>query len=329
MKTVMFFLILCLFLTLFTGCAGAPPTAIIMPTATNPPPASLPTATRLAPTLTLSPQPPTLAPTATPPPFPMFFTGTVQVGPYKLSMTCMGKGQPTIILENGLDSVSWENDALDQFYTISRTCRYLRVGMAGETISGPRTTMDQVKDLHALLTGNSVPGPYILVGHSIAGFNMIVYTDQYPNEVVGLVCVECRYPSVDQIFMTKLGPPGPNDSAVIIKTRAGENKTEDDWTQYNEHLDMRSSDQQVLKVTSLGDRPFVVLVAETRGDPWGDPKMDQLFDESWMEASGILSKLSTKGKIEQVPSTDHWSILSSDMIYPAIQEVFTAVHPGK
>ena len=49
--------------------------------------------------------------------------------------------------------------------------------------------LDQVKELHALLAQTGVPGPYILVGHSIAGYNMLLFTDQYPKEVVGLVCV--------------------------------------------------------------------------------------------------------------------------------------------
>jgi hypothetical protein len=302
--------------------AACSPMAKPQPTATS---TSVPTST-----ITLIPTPtitatliPTPVPTMTP--FPESFNGSVQIGSFTLSMSCVGKGEPTIILENGLDTTSWNDNDTKEIRTITRTCQYLRLGMSHEYIPGPRTTQDQVNDLHALLTGLGVPGPYILVGHSIAGFNMILYTNQYPKDVVGLVCVECRYPMFDQIFMKKLGPPSPNESGIITVTRIRENIIEDDWHQFYEDLDIRTSDQQVLKVTSLGDRPFIVMVAQTRGDEWGDATMNQLSDESWLEANGILSKLSTRGRIIEVPNTDHMSILNSDKIFTAIQEVYTAV----
>jgi pimeloyl-ACP methyl ester carboxylesterase len=185
-----------------------------------------------------------------------------------------------------------------------------------------------VKDLHSLLTQAGVPGPYILVGHSIAGFNMVLYTDQYPKDVVGLVCVDCAYPAYYQIFMNKLDSQSPNDTAAINDARNIENNGEDNWEQYFEQLDIRTSDQQVLKVATLGDRPFVLLIAGANY-VYGDPKIQQLYVEAWMESNQQLSKLSTRGQIEVIPKADHLSILTSDRVDAAVQQVYDAVKTGK
>jgi pimeloyl-ACP methyl ester carboxylesterase len=265
----------------------------------------------------------------TPTPFPEKFTGVAQVGPYKLIMLCEGKGEPTIILENGLDGFSWDTYSLARFKTISRTCRYARAGVMGEKIDGPRTTLDQVKDLHSLLTQTGVPGPYILVGHSIAGSNMVLYTDQYPKDVVGLVCVDCRYPAYSPIFLKKLDSQNPNDTAAINQARSDENITEDIWKKIREHLDIITSDQQVLKVTSLGDRPFIVLIAANTGDYLADKQVRQLLEEACMEGSQMLSKLSSRGQIEVVPDVNHDSICHDKKVDEAVQQVYAAVKAGK
>ncbi len=269
---------------------------------------------------------PTSTSVPSPTPFPEKYIGAIQVGLNKLYIFCEGKGEPTIILENGLSFTSWNDNSLARFKTITRTCRYFRVGVLGEPINGPRTTMDQVQDLHSLLTQAGVPGPYILVGHSIAGYNLVLYTRQYPQDVAGLVCVDCRYPAVRQIFIKKLDSQNPNDTAAIVEARNGENVSKEDWKQNVEHLDIPTSDQQVLKETSLGNRPFIVLVAGSSKIYYLDKNIQQLFNESWMEASQQLSKLSTRGQIKVVPNEDHNSILRNAMIDSAVQQVYSATN---
>jgi pimeloyl-ACP methyl ester carboxylesterase len=54
----------------------------------------------------------------------------------------------------------------------------------------PRTAADAVADLHALLDAAGIPGPYVLVGHSLGGIIVRLYAATYPDEVVGLVLVD-------------------------------------------------------------------------------------------------------------------------------------------
>jgi pimeloyl-ACP methyl ester carboxylesterase len=48
----------------------------------------------------------------------------------------------------------------------------------------------QVRELHALLAGARVDGPYVLVGHSFGGRIARVYAKAYPREVVGMVLID-------------------------------------------------------------------------------------------------------------------------------------------
>jgi hypothetical protein len=280
---------LILFLIL-SACESAkvPATPTLLPTSmTTDTPVPLPTRTN-----TPIPTATTILPTT----FPDEFKGKVDLGEFKLTLLCEGKGEPTIILEDGLGGNSWGKGDVIRFGQITRTCLYRRYkffSIQEADVALPRTTLDQVQDLNNLLQTAGVPGPYILVGHSLAGFNMPLYTDQYPKDVVGLVCVDCRpafwyYPE-----------PGDN------------------WTQNNEGLDISASLMQVLKVTDLGDRPFVVLVAAGTNDETGG---------EWSQAAQELCNLSSQCRLEVVPAVDHTSILRRPAVDKAVREVYDAVN---
>jgi len=46
-----------------------------------------------------------------------------------------------------------------------------------------------VNELHKLLHNAGVQGPYVLVGHSLGGFNVRLFAHEYPSEMAGLVLV--------------------------------------------------------------------------------------------------------------------------------------------
>ena len=286
-----------------------------------------------APTPTITPIPtatltPTPLPASTPTPFPEEFTGEVKVGDYQMTITCKGTGEPTIILENGNDYISWPKP---KFSEISRTCIYPRVGMGQGSVKGPRTALDQVNDLHELLKLTGIPGPYILVGHSIAGYNLLLYTNQYPEEVVGLVCVDCRYPIFIDLFIEKLkgayaDKPEAEEliqKAIVYWYMDEEVLNKTNWPYTKEKIDLYQSAIQVRNVTSLGDRPFVVLVAD-----YTEPSVFQereLFNQSWNEAQVMLSQLSTQSRTEVISGASHLSILTHKAVTKAIQEVYDKV----
>jgi pimeloyl-ACP methyl ester carboxylesterase len=135
--------------------------------------------------------------------------GSFDVGGFKLDLTCRGTGSPTVVFESGAgdDRNSWtvygqtptfsrphpSPNIADSFSV--RTCVYTRYQQPDPGRSGPpatalRTGADSVRDLHTLLDVAAVPGPYLLVGHSLGGLLVVMYAATYPADVVGLVLLD-------------------------------------------------------------------------------------------------------------------------------------------
>ena len=56
----------------------------------------------------------------------------------------------------------------------------------------PRDTAAIVRDLAAALKAAHVAGPYVLVGHSLASFDVRLFAFTHPREVAGIVLVDPR-----------------------------------------------------------------------------------------------------------------------------------------
>src|SRR5918911_919289 len=56
-----------------------------------------------------------------------------------------------------------------------------------------RTAVSLTEDLHALLMNAKVPGPYVLVGHSLGGILARLYASYYPSDVAGMVLVDSAH----------------------------------------------------------------------------------------------------------------------------------------
>ena len=142
-------------------------------------------------------------------------------GGRRLYLECRGTGRPTVVLEAGYRSPAsvWTEDLLspDRPRTMvlpgvaagTRVCLYERPGTAAlldddlhpsrsDPVPMPRTAPDVVADLHALLRAAGVPGPYVLVGHSLGGLFVRLYAATYPAEVAGLVLVDAWSEKLEQ-----------------------------------------------------------------------------------------------------------------------------------
>jgi pimeloyl-ACP methyl ester carboxylesterase len=120
----------------------------------------------------------------------------VDVGGYKLHLNCIGQGNPTIVLDtlSGGMSAYWAW-VQPEVAKMTRVCSYDRAGRAwSEAGPQPQTLESTARDLHTLLTNAKVAGPYVLVGHSIAGLYVREFQALYPNEVAGIVLVDASHP---------------------------------------------------------------------------------------------------------------------------------------
>jgi pimeloyl-ACP methyl ester carboxylesterase len=174
------------------------------------------------------------------------FAGLVDIGDRSLYLECHGTGSPTVILVSGYRASSryWSDDllhpeaartmVLPAVAGFTRVCTYDRPGTyaaigeeilpsRSDAIGQPRTSMEVVAELHALLQTADVPGPYILAGHSLGGFFSRLYASTYPDEVIGLVLVDAYSERLETILpperfaaLKRLNQGGGTDTVVPI-----------------------------------------------------------------------------------------------------------------
>ncbi|HEX8800293.1 MAG TPA: alpha/beta fold hydrolase [Terriglobales bacterium] len=127
-----------------------------------------------------------------------FRVGTaVDIGGRSLNIDCAGTGSPAVILEaggGGRGGYGWR-EVQSGVATFTTVCWYDRAGEGwSDPPTSPRSSATVVQDLHELLQRTPVPGPYVLVGHSIGGEYVRIYASKFPAEVAGLVLVDSTHP---------------------------------------------------------------------------------------------------------------------------------------
>ena len=129
-----------------------------------------------------------------------------EVNGHKMHINCTGEGTPTVIFDSGLgDSfLSWRK-VQPQISMFTRACSYDRAGLAYSEPSGESRTSKQIAaELHTLLREADIAPPYVLVGHSMAGYDVRVYANDYPSQVVGMVLVDASHPDQENRFPVEL-----------------------------------------------------------------------------------------------------------------------------
>jgi len=249
----------------------------------------------------------------------------VDVGGHRLHLSCVGTGSPTVVIDAGMGgwSASWSNWVQPEAAKTTRVCTYDRAGM-GYSEAGPlpRTARRFAEELHTLLHGAGVPGPYVLVGHSLGGLTVRVFAQEYASETAGLVLIESmhRGSATPSAAATPSALTTPAESRLLSAGRwilalparvgllrlfAGPLGLKPDWspeaaaaytaisvtprpllTTLDEFLGTAESLAQAAAVTSLGDLPLVVL---SRGVPEGD-------EQKWQREQTELLHLSSNSQ---------------------------------
>lgn len=118
----------------------------------------------------------------------------VEMGGYRLHLTDSGNGAPTVVVLHGAgeSSFSWVHVARE-VARFARVVTYDRPGL-GRSDPGPGPDASRsIAELHTLLAKAGLPGPYVLVGHSLGGVIARLYATRYPDEVAGMVLVDSTH----------------------------------------------------------------------------------------------------------------------------------------
>ncbi|MDQ4132240.1 MAG: alpha/beta hydrolase, partial [Actinomycetota bacterium] len=242
------------------------------------------------------------------------FEGLVDVGGYRLFLRCTGQGGPTVVLDAGVGFTAdaW-GGVQPSVAGFTRVCSYDRAG-TGRSEFGPvpRTSRTMVGDLRTLLRNAGVPGPYVLVGHSLGGLNMNLYARLYPSEVAGVVLVDAMPANIIDRFAQVATP----EQVHYAYPYPGE---------IPEGVDFRGSVAEVQTAPPFPNVPLLVLVRTdwTFWNPPGFP-IDE-FARIWNELSVADARMSPRGAVLFVDGASHmihWD--RPNVVIAAIRRVVNA-----
>jgi pimeloyl-ACP methyl ester carboxylesterase len=124
----------------------------------------------------------------------------VDIGGRRLHMVCAGPvagPHPVIILEAGAFGLSADFGAIQDELALRglRSCAYDRAGLGqSDPRPGRLTALSGIEDLEALLERCGEPGPYLMVGHSMAGIRLRLFAGRNPDKISGLVLLDAATP---------------------------------------------------------------------------------------------------------------------------------------
>lgn len=288
------------------ACGADSPTA--MPTLEN---TALPAAT---PALEVQQRPKLPVPT---------MDGSMDVGGHMLTYQCYGDGSPTIIIEAGAGdkptlTLSWNAVILGVLPT-TRICIYDRVNAS--------TSQEVAENLHMLLGKIPLPGPYILVAHSLGGWHARVFAHLYPEEVAGMILVDTTPASPDGAiaYATAYPTHSPDEPPGITQNRMSEAGIyTGELMPSMDGLDMEASNEQVRQAGSFGDMPLIVIGRIPGPDSF--PGLDAVSQEQlgaiMLKMEADLAKLSSKGVFLVATTHDHFiTLYQPQIIIDAINQM--------
>jgi pimeloyl-ACP methyl ester carboxylesterase len=190
------------------------------------------------------------------------FDGRVDIGGRSLHLRCEGEGSPTVILEAGgfgTPSDVW-GAVMPEVAKQTRVCSYDRANNQSgrsDPADTPRTATDIVADLHALLETADVPGPYVLVGPSVAGLFVRLYASTYPDDVAGLVLVDASHEEAPIALGLFLSP----ENLALSQRLDFENGDPEGILTAESYPDTLAQVREARQAGPLRPMPLVVLMA--------------------------------------------------------------------
>jgi pimeloyl-ACP methyl ester carboxylesterase len=300
------------------ACGAASPGAT--PTSENTP---LPAATLTPEYTPLPPATPTLEMELRPSLPPAVMEADIEVNGKILSYKCWGEGSPAVIVEAGAGdkptlTMSW-NAVIQGVYPTTRMCVYDRM---------PVTTSQEVaENLHALLGKIRLPGPYILVAHSLGGWHARVFAHLYPEDMAGLILVDATPASPDAAITYATAYPtlSPDEPAGVMQNRMSESDIyTGELMPSMDGLDMSLSNEQVRQAGSFGDLPLVVI-SQTYGPddfPGLDPLSQATIAAVMLKIPAEMAALSSRGVYITATTSQHFiSLYQPQIIIEAINQM--------
>lgn len=104
----------------------------------------------------------------------------------------VGHGEPTIVIDMAMGEIIQSWDTLQtKLGSLTTVVTYDRLGLGeSDTTTIPRTIENLSMELNRFLTTNKIPGPYLLIGHSLGTSIIRKYQNEYPENVLGMILID-------------------------------------------------------------------------------------------------------------------------------------------
>ena len=246
----------------------------------------------------------------------------VDIGTHRLQMHLEGKGVPTVIIDAGLgDQLDKLKPLQERLARVTRVITYDRAGY-GQSEPGPmpRHCGREAEELKALLEKASVPGPYVLVGHSLGALNTQVFASKYPDEVAGMVLLDPPPLSflLGQAY-TNLRAMAEQmtaewQTAADSFARSGDagERAKSSFLQMiaSEHREMFGETARLVDgISTFGDIPLVVMGAGKPNPRFGEGAEE--YQKYWIEQSRALTAKSARGRFVLAEESTHYLYLDA------------------
>ncbi|MCB1746212.1 MAG: alpha/beta hydrolase [Gammaproteobacteria bacterium] len=235
------------------------------------------------------------------------------LGTHRLHYHCIGNGAPTVVVDAGLggSALEWApvQDAIAAF---ARVCTYDRAGYGwSDPGPAPRTAQRAVDELRALLAGVGERPPFLLLGHSLGGFDARLMAATYPGEVCGLVLVESSHPAAlprindgphaarNAIDQSRFDAPAHARPPHLAVAQFLNSRRKAVFAQMDELAHFADSAGQVRAAGTLPDVPLIVIARDsaTGSDP--------VREQHWRELQRTLAALAPRGRLEVARGAGH------------------------
>ena len=277
----------------------------------------------------------------------------INIGDHNLNLKLKGTGKPLVVFESGLDaggSLVWEK-VQDEISKTTSTASYDRAGILwSERGNNPKTGEAMAMELYTLLKKADQNGPYLLVGHSLAGFLIRSFVAKYPNEVLGIVFVDVSHPEQFQRFPKEIKALSSMPPEWIIKfaTSIGivrlffkgqyPNTVKTDSINIinnsflpcslaavsEENKNIEALAEEAGKITSFGNIPLVVITgsSEKRRNEYPTKELGLNVEKIWMQMQTELLELSTNSEHVLASKSSHYVQLEQpEVVIEAIRKL--------
>lgn len=258
----------------------------------------------------------------------------ISVGSHRLHVCIAGEGTPTVVFDSGLGDTSDRLQAVQE--RLARTTRVVTYDRAGYGRSEPgplpRDSGREAQELKALLDGASIPGPYVLVGHSLGAVNVQVFAAMYPEDVVGLVLLDPppltfirgeEFKSLHDMAEGMTAEWQATADSGVSSSDAQERANAAFFEMIaSEHREMFGgrSERLVSEISSFGRTPLLVMAAGVPNPAFGD--VAEEFQAYWIEQSRQLANRSSNGRfILAEKSSHHVYVDEPDLVVEAVLSI--------